>query len=169
MQGFVHIQKKLEGFYKNYYTNELIKGSILFSALGLLYFIFTLYLEYFLWLEPLARTLLFWLFVGVEIFLLYRFILLPIIQLTRVKKGISDIESSKIIGNYFPEVQDKLLNILQLKAESDYTELVLASIDQKAKELQPIPFQKAINFKGNTKYLKYLAIPVSQLEIPGSS
>lgn len=160
MQGFQYIQQKLEAFYKKYYTNELIRGSILFSALGLLYLIFTLYLEYFLWLEPLARTLLFWIFIAVECYLLYRFILLPIVQLTKVKKGISDVQSSKIIGNHFPEVQDKLLNILQLKAESDDTELVLASIDQKAKELQPIPFQKAIDFKGNIKYIKYLAIPI---------
>ncbi len=160
MQGFQHIQRKLEAFYKKYYTNELIKGSILFGALGLLYLIFTLYLEYFLWLEPFARTLLFWVFVAVEVYLFYQFILLPIIQLTRLKRGISDVQSSRIIGDYFPEVQDKLLNILQLKAESNDTELVLASIDQKAKELQPIPFQKAINFKGNVKYVKYLAIPV---------
>lgn len=160
MHGFNNIQKKLESFYKKYYTNELIKGFILFSALGLLYLIFTLYLEYFLWLEPIARTILFWLFIGVEVYLLYRFILLPIIQLTKVKRGISDVQSSKIIGDYFPEVQDKLLNIIQLKTESNKEELVLASIDQKAKELQPIPFQKAINFKRNLKYTKYLAIPL---------
>jgi hypothetical protein len=160
MKGFEHIQQKLEGFYKKYYTNELIKGGILFCSLGLIYFIFTLYLEYFLWLKPTARTILFWIFIVVESYLFYKFILLPIIQLMRIKKGISDEQSSKMIGDYFPEVQDKLLNILQLKAESDETELVLASIDQKAKDLQPIPFQKAINFKGNVKYVKYLAIPI---------
>ena len=160
MKGYQSIQKKLEGFYKKYYINELIKGAILFCSLGLLYFIFTLYLEYFLWLKPIARTLLFWVFIGVEFYLLYRFILLPIIQLTRMKKGISDIQSSRIIGDYFPEVKDKLLNVLQLKHESQETELVLASIDQKAKELQPIPFQRAINFKGNVKYVKYLSIPL---------
>lgn len=160
MRGFQHIQSKLEGFYKKYYTNELIKGGILFFSLGLIYFIFTLYLEYFLWLKPTARTLLFWIFIGVEAFLFYKFILVPIIQLMKIKKGISDEQSSKMIGDYFPEVQDKLLNILQLKSENAETELILASIDQKAKELQPIPFKKAINFKRNIKYVKYLAIPV---------
>ena len=160
MRGFEHIQKKLEGFYKKYYTNELIKGVILFFSLGLIYFIFTLYLEYFLWLKPTARTILFWIFIAVESYLFYKFIVLPIIQLMKIKRGISDEQSSRMIGDYFPEVQDKLLNILQLKAESNDAELVLASIDQKAKDLQPIPFQKAINFKGNIKYVKYLAIPI---------
>jgi len=161
MSGYSIIQNKLEGFYKKFYTNELIKGFILFSSLGLLYFLFTLYLEYFLWLKPLARSILFWTFIVVEVYLFYRFILLPLTKLARIKKGISDADSSKIIGNHFPEVQDKLLNILQLKKENEETELLLASIEQKAKELQPIPFRKAINFKKNTKYVKYLSIPLA--------
>lgn len=161
MSGYSIIQKKLEGFYKKFYTNELIKGFILFSSLGLLYFLFTLYLEYFLWLKPLSRTILFWTFIVVEVYLFYRFILLPLTKLARIKAGISDAESSKIIGDHFPEVQDKLLNILQLKKENEETELLLASIEQKAKELQPIPFRKAINFKKNTKYVKYLSIPLA--------
>lgn len=161
MSGYSIIQKKLEGFYKKFYTNELIKGFILFSSLGLLYFLFTLYLEYFLWLKPLARTILFWTFIVVEVYLFYRFIVLPLTKLARIKTGISDADSSKIIGNHFPEVQDKLLNILQLKKENQETELILASIEQKAKELQPIPFRKAINFQKNTKYVKYLSIPIA--------
>jgi hypothetical protein len=161
MSGFQNIQRKLEGFYQKYYTNELIKGLILFFSLGLIYFLFTLFLEYFLWLEPVARTVLFWTFVAVEVFLFYKFIVLPITQITRIKKGISQAESSRIIGNHFPEVQDKLLNILQLQKESGETELILASIEQKSKELQPIPFTNAINLKGNIKYAKYLAIPLA--------
>ena len=40
------------------------------------------------------------------------------------------------------------------------SELLLASIDQKSLELNPIPFKLAINFKKNIGYLKYAAIPV---------
>jgi len=160
MKEFNNIQKKLSVFYKKYYTNELIKGAILFSVTGLLYFFFTIYVEYFFWLEPISRTILFWGFIIVEGFLLYRFILTPIIHLIKMKKGISEIQSSKIIGNHFPEVRDKLLNILQLKKENKETELLFASIEQKSKELQPIQFTKAVNFKKNVKYAKYLLIPV---------
>ena len=38
----------------------MIKGSILFLSFGLLYLIFTLLIENFLWLKPFARTILFW-------------------------------------------------------------------------------------------------------------
>ena len=160
MEGFRNIERKLEGFYKKYYTNELIKGTILFVSFGLLYFLFTLYVEYFLWLEPVFRTVLFWTFLFVEGLLFFKFIALPIFHLIKMKQGISTTESSKIIGEYFPEVQDKLLNIIQLKKESAETELLLASIEQKAKELQPVPFVKAVNFKKSLKYTKYLTIPV---------
>jgi len=160
MQAYQKIQQKLHGFIRKYYTNELIKGIILFLAFGLLYFLFTLLIEHFLWLKPTARTILFWVFIGVEFALLIRYIFIPILKLFGIAKGISLNEASKIIGVHFKEIDDKLLNMLQLHEENAQSELVLASIDQKAANLQPIPFQKAIQFSGNKKYLKYLAIPL---------
>lgn len=160
MKVFEKIEEKLQQFSKKYYTNELIKGIILFVSLGLLYFLITLFIEYFLWLKPMARTLLFWVFILVEVLLLLRFILFPIFKLIGLKKGISTEEASKIIGNHFPEVKDKLLNVLQLKQYGEQSDLLLASIEQKSLELQPIPFTNAINFTTNLKYAKYILIPV---------
>ncbi|MCI2229442.1 DUF4175 family protein [Polaribacter sp. MSW13] len=160
MNGFKSIEDKLHQFTRKFYTNELIKGGILFFSLGFLYLLFTLFLEYFLWLKPTARTILFWLFVLVEVFLLIKFIAFPIFKLIGLGKGISFTESSKIIGNHFPEVKDKLLNVLQLKESSSQSDLLLASIHQKSKELQPIPFVKAIDFGTNKKYLKFAIVPV---------
>ncbi|TXG37187.1 hypothetical protein [Seonamhaeicola maritimus] len=160
MQNFEAIRNKLEAFIKRYYTNELLKGAILFFAIGLLYFLFTLFVEYVLWLGTGARTILFWLFIAVELALLVKFIVLPLAKLLRIKDGINYEEASKIIGNHFPEVNDKLLNVLQLNQNVQQSELLLASIEQKSIELKPIPFKLAINLKQNIKYLKYAAIPV---------
>ena len=157
------IYQKLEAFIKKYYTNELIKGSLLFIGFGLLYFLFTLFIEYFLWLKPFGRTLLFWIFIGVEVFLLFRFILFPIFKLFKLQKGIDYNQASTIIGNHFTEVSDKLTNFLQLSASENSTEsseLMLASIEQKANSLQPIPFGNAINFKANKKYLPLAIVPI---------
>lgn len=160
MDSFRKIQDKLEGFIKRYYTNELLKGVILFFAIGLLYLLFTLFIEYALWLGTRARTVLFWLFVTVELALLIKFIIIPIAKLFKLKTGINYKDASKIIGNHFAEVNDKLLNVLQLNENPTQSELLLASIEQKSLELKPIPFKLAINFKQNVKYLKYAAIPV---------
>ncbi len=160
MENFSKIEKKLQLFSKKYYTNELIKGVILFISLGVLYLFFTLFIEYVLWLKPSARTFLFWLFVVVELFLFFRFICFPIFKIIGLQRGISFEESSKIIGNHFPEVKDKLLNILQLKQNDNKSDLLLASIEQKSNEIQPISFNKAVNFNSNIKYLKYALIPI---------
>ncbi|MFD1616182.1 hypothetical protein [Gelatiniphilus marinus] len=160
MSNFKTIQTKLEQFIARYYINDLIKGTILFFAIGLLYFLFTLFIEYVLWLKPLARTILFWLFVFVEVVLLVKFVALPLAKLFKLKKGIDYADASKIIGQHFPEVNDKLLNVLQLKQNPSQSELLLASIEQKSIELKPVPFKLAVNFKNNLSYLKYAAIPV---------
>jgi hypothetical protein len=136
---------------------------IFFIGLGLLYFLFTLFVEYFLWLKPIGRTLLFWTFIVVETFLLIRFILRPIFKLFNLQKGIDYNDASAIIGKHFTEVNDKLTNFLQL-SDSDLhqnkSELLLASIEQKANSLQPIPFGNAINFKTNRKYLPLAILPI---------
>ncbi|MFV5694161.1 hypothetical protein ACM55G_01820 [Flavobacterium sp. LB3P122] len=157
------IYQKLEAFIRKFYTNELIRGIIFFIGLGLLYFLFTLFVEHFLWLKPMGRTILFFGFVGVEVYLLSRFILFPIFKLFKLQKGINYKQASAIIGNHFTEVSDKLTNFLQLVDLDNHqnkSELLVASIEQKANSLQPIPFGNAINFNTNHKYLPLALIPV---------
>lgn len=156
------IYDKLEAFIKKYYTNELIKGSLFFIGLGLIYFLVTLFIEYFLWLKPSYRTFLFVLFIIVEAFLFFRFILIPIFKLFKLKSGIDYKVASAIIGTHFSEVQDKLINFLQLSQDqsSVSSELVLASIEQKSNSLYPIPFGNAINFKANSKYFPLALAPL---------
>ncbi|UCE93808.1 MAG: hypothetical protein JSV73_00505 [Flavobacteriaceae bacterium] len=161
MEHFKNIHDKLKAFIRKYYTNEIIKGGILFLSFGLLYLLLTLALEHYFWFEPLARTALFWLFIGIEFYFLFRFILIPVMKLIGIRKGISNHEASRIIGKHFSEVDDKLLNIIQLNSSDTRNELLSASIEQKSKELRPVKFRKAIVFKNNVAYLKYLLIPVT--------
>ncbi|PVX45863.1 hypothetical protein C8C85_1670 [Flavobacterium sp. 103] len=163
MEKSYSIHQKLEAFIKKYYTNELIRGIIFFIGLGLIYFLFTLFIEYFLWLKPQGRTFLFWFFITVEAILLFRFILFPIFKILKFQKGIDYTQASVIIGSHFSEVNDTLTNYLQL-SKSDISaynsELLLASIEQKANSLRPIPFGKAIDFSTNRKYLPLAILPI---------
>ena len=85
MNNLENIQVKLHQFIRKFYINELIKGLLLFFTIGLLYFIFTLLIEHFLWLKPVPRTLLFWLFVLVEILLIVFYIAIPIFLRKKVE------------------------------------------------------------------------------------
>lgn len=160
MEAKNEIYNKLEDFIKKFYFNELIKGSILFLGIGLLYFIATLLAEHFLWLSTFGRSLLFGIFILFELFLLFRFILFPIFKLVKLQKGLNYVDASQIIGTHFTEVKDKLLNFLQLANQDNPSELLLASIDQKANTLQPVPFSNAINYSKNKKFLPYLIAPI---------
>lgn len=159
MNNAALIYTKLESFIRKFYTNELLRGTLFFIGLGLLYFLFTVFIEYFLWLQPFARTILFFIFISIEVFLLFRFILFPIFKLFKLQKGINYEIASAIIGKHFPEVSDKLLNFLQLSTAPNQSELLVASIDQKAASLQSIPFSNAINFKSNKKYIPLTLLP----------
>ena len=110
----------------------------------------------------MGRTLLFALFVLVEGLLLVRFVAFPIFKLFKLQKGINFEEASAIIGTHFTEVSDKLINFLQLTDTNsqEKSELLLASIEQKAKLLSPIPFSNAINFNVNKKYLPLVILPI---------
>ncbi len=154
------IFNKLEEFIKKYYLNQLIKGSFFFIGIGLLYFLFTLFVEYFFWLKPTGRTILFWMFITVEVILFFRFICFPIFKLFKIQKGIGYKEASKIIGNHFSQVNDKLINFLQLAESPEKSELLLASIEQKAENLKPVPFSNAIDFKKSYKFLPLALLPL---------
>ncbi len=160
MTNFEIIQDKLTKFISKYYRNELIRGVILFLAIGLLYFLLTVVVEHFFWLNTTGRTILFALFVAVELALIVKFIVIPLARLYKLFSGIDFTKASEMIGNHFPEVSDKLINILQLRNNGGDDELTWASINQKSADLEPIPFSMAIDFKKNAGYLKYLAIPL---------
>lgn len=139
----------------------LIQGSLVFLALGFLFFLVILAVEYFLWLGSTGRLILFFVFIGIELFLFYRFMLIPLLYLLRLKNGISNKEASLLIGKHFPDVDDKLYNLLDLAEDRNQSELLLASIEQRSQLLGPIPFVAALNFRESFKYAKYLFLPAA--------
>ncbi|MBR5778020.1 MAG: hypothetical protein IKY22_06140 [Bacteroidales bacterium] len=157
--------EKLDAFIRKYYKNQLIKGVLYTVGLLLLLFILISVLEYFGYFGTAVRMVLFWVYVLVTIVFLVLYVLRPLTKMYKIGKRISYHQAADIIGKHFPEISDKLLNLLQLKELSANTEsdLLEASIIQKTATLSPIPFLKAIDLKQNKKYLKYALIPLGIL------
>ncbi|MGB7395087.1 MAG: hypothetical protein WA913_11900 [Pricia sp.] len=160
MASYKNILEKLNRFSQKYYTKMLVKGLLLFVVLGLLFFFVVLAVEYFLWLNSTGRLLLLLVFIAVECFLLFRYILTPLFYLFKLKRGISHKQASLLIGKHFPEVGDKLYNLLDLAEDKNQSELLLASIEQRSEDMNPVPFTKAVDFRDNLKYTKYLILPI---------
>ena len=141
----------------------MIKGIIYALALLLSLFLLIAVLEHFGYFGTVVRGILFWSYLIVGGGVLAYYVIVPIAKMFRFGKVISYEEAAKIIGTHFPEVQDKLLNLLQLQqlgSESD-DDLLRAAIAQKSSQLSPVPFTQAINIKANRKHLKYVVVPVS--------
>ena len=138
----------------------LVKGLLLFVVLALLLLFFVLGVEYFLWLGSTGRLVLLLFFLGVACFLLFRYVLTPLFYLFKLKRGLTNKEASTLIGKHFPNIGDKLYNLLDLAEDAERSELLVASIEQRSEAMGPIPFAKAVDLSENLKYTKYLIIPV---------
>lgn len=156
--------RKLDAFIRKYYKNQIIKGGIYSITALVVLFLLINFLEYFAWFNSTGRTILFYSYLTISVFILVKFVVIPLLHIFRIGKIISHQQAAQIIGRHFSDVRDKLLNTLQLKEladkSSDNLELIKASIDQKTENLRPIPFNNAIDFRKNQRYLKYALPPL---------
>ncbi|MBK9543636.1 MAG: DUF4175 domain-containing protein [Bacteroidetes bacterium] len=179
--------QKLDAFIRKYYKNQFVKGAIYAFTLSLAFYLLVTTLEYVGHFSTTLRTVLFYSFIGGILFILGRFVIIPLLHLYRIGKLISHEQAAEIIGKHFSNVEDKLLNVLQLRKLAEegrgtrdegrtgdggrigennfHTELIDASINQKAEELKPIPFVSAINIGDNKRYARYALIPLLVLVV----
>ena len=122
-------------------------------------------LEHWLWLDSSGRLVLFVCFLLVESLLLFRFIVIPLGRLMRLRRGIDEKQASRIIGSYFPNVGDRLLNLLELTENDSKSELLMASIEQRSNRLRAVNFVQAVSLKDGLSRSKYLLLPLGLLVV----
>lgn len=110
-----------------------------------------------------GRTALFYGFMALAAAAAVRGVVLPLLRLLHIRGGLDHAAASRIIGDHFPEVADKLLNTLQLTAQyaeapEGTRELILASIRQRTEALKAVPFIGAIDFSATRRMLR-VALP----------
>jgi hypothetical protein len=161
--------EKLDQFIRKYYINQLIRGALYSIGLILLLFLVISVLEYYYYFSSGIRKAMFFSFVGISAVALGGWVGLPLLRYFRLGSVISHEQAAQIIGQHFTNVKDKLLNILQLRQQSEQStagrELIMASVDQKSEEISPVPFKKAIDLSANRKYLRYALPPLALLVI----
>jgi len=167
VNSYTQLIGKLDDFIRRYYTNQLIRGAIYSVGALVLFFIASTAIEYVGHLGTTGRTLLFYTYICAAAFILFRFILIPLLKLYKLGSVISHEKAADIIGKHFSDVRDKLVNTLQLHTQLDNSpenvSLITASIDQRIAELRPVPFAAAVDLNENKKYARYAAIPLAIL------
>lgn len=153
------IFEKLDNYKRKYYKNLLIKGTLFTLALIFSAFLLVSTVEYFGRFNSIIRAILFFGFLGMVIYSLLAWVIKPLLYIFHFTKPLTNEKAANEIGKFFPEIEDKLLNTLQLSLISDKdNSLLQASISQKANELSFLKFADAINIDENKKYLK-IAFP----------
>ncbi|MFT5858282.1 MAG: hypothetical protein ACI865_000366 [Flavobacteriaceae bacterium] len=163
MSAFNRLLDQVDGFIRKYYKNQMIKGIFLFIGVLLTTYLLVITLEYFGRFNSYVRGGLLFSFLGLNVYILSRYIAIPLLKLKAYGKRINRYQASSIIGSFFPDVSDRLLNTLQLKDQMDENsadfELLNASVQQRSANLSMVPFTSAIDLNENKRHLMW-ALPV---------
>lgn len=157
--------EKIERFVRKFYFNRLIQGVLAGAMLWIVFYLLINGLEYFSWFPSKGRFVLFLFLMAGSAFVAVFHFLIPLFNMIRFRKKMSPAQAAILIGRFFPDIQDKLLNTIQLtetlQGDRD-NELLAATITQRTANLSPIRFSDAVDLRSN---LKYLAIFFGMLAI----
>jgi len=162
MSAYNNLIENLDKFIRKFYLNKVIKGSLFFLAFTIPFYLLINFLEYkFYFSNGIRLGLLVFLTLSI-LTTLAVWVVMPLTKYFKLGRLISHEQAASIVGEHFVSVQDKLLNILQLRdqasAQNDNS-LLLAGVEQKSDEIRLISFPKAIDLNKNRKYLKYALPP----------
>ncbi|MFN8417204.1 MAG: DUF4175 family protein [Cytophagaceae bacterium] len=151
----------LKQYKRKYYLNRLLKGLLITAGLVSSVYLSLTLLEYYGRFNSGIRLFFFIALSGTLLYTLISWVAVPLFHLKNNHKQLSDEEASLQIGKFFPEIKDKLLNTLQLSEQSKSTNaLVIASIQQRAQELNKYDFPSAIQLSENRKYFRFVLPPL---------
>ena len=159
MNDYERLISRLDAFIRKYYANMVIRGTLVFLSCLCLFFLTASVSEYYFYLPVWVRMGVMGVFMVLGTAALVAWVAVPLTKMVRLGKVISHDRAASIIGAHFPEISDKLLNILQLKrsvSDSESRELAEASINQKISRISVVPFNNAVDLSRNRRYLPYL-------------
>ena len=161
--------EKTERFVRKFYVNRLIQGVLIGAALWIVFYLLINTLEYFSWFSSKVRFVLFILLIIGSLLVATLYFIIPLVNLIRFRKKMSLEQAALLIGKFFPDIHDKLLNTLQLSdnlATDASNELLMATIEQRTAQLSPVRFTDAVDLKGNLRYLYvFLALLLALLAL----
>ena len=157
-----NVINRLEEFSRSYHRSLIFRGLASCLSVLLVFFIIICVIEYFSFLNSTFRKIIFWTYLSISAILIVKLVIIPILKLFLSKNSPNENKRvAKLIGQHFPEIEDRLINILELN-ELDYSskELINASIDKKYIEIKSYSFKNAIDWKKTINYLKTSSFPI---------
>jgi len=153
MSSLNEIHIKLNQYRKKYCKRQVIGGALIFLIISLSLFLFFAVLEYQLWMSSSARTIVLFLFIASLILGFILLIIKPLTEYYRSKGSTDNRNAAREISHYFPEIEDRLVNLLELGSQSkEESALIQAAIDKRARSFSKLEFSQAVDFTILKKY-----------------
>jgi len=164
------IEKKLEQFTtRTLVASGLSRFLIFISSFSLLFFV-VVTSELLFRFSSSVRTVIFFAFILITLFVLLLFIVIPLSKKYSSFKRNGFSIAAEHVGELFPTVKDQLLNALQLYKEDERitysNELTLAAFAAMAQKVEPLDFSAVIKFDAAQKQLKLVVLGLLAAIVP---
>ncbi len=170
METMNWLENELKRFATRYYFNAFLQRLALFILACFIVVLSFSIAEYAFWFEKGIRVFLFWGFVFLNVSLFSVFLAQPLLRLAGFRQQLSHRDFALIIGRHFPEINDRILNVLELSKENSSSasiDLIKASIEQKTKEIRFVRFFDALDRRKTIRRIPLLAIPLLAMLVMG--
>lgn len=121
-----------------------------------------------LWMGTTPRTIIFWSALALALGLLGYFFFAPLLRLVGLLPRPADEDVAKQIGTHYPEVSDRLVNILDLtsgRASGATSPLVDRAVSRLSHEVAPVPFEEIEQFDDAKRAGRLAIMPMLGLAV----
>ena len=142
---------------------ELTFGLVLTLGILAALWLLSVAVEAGFWLDTEPRTVLFWGIVLVAAGLLIYFLLVPLLRLAGLLRGPSEDEVARRIGARYPEVSDRLLNLLHLsqgRGSQAPNAMVDGAVRMLGERVEPVPFERVEDFHRARRVGRLASLPL---------
>ncbi|WP_457651996.1 DUF4175 family protein [Rhodocaloribacter sp.] len=160
------LRQRLRAAMRRMTLAEALFGLVLTLGVVSAYWVLSVALEAGFWLDGSVRAVLFWTGALMATGLFVYFLLLPLMRLAGLVRGPSEERVARRIGARFPEVSDRLVNLLQL-ASGRHTEapnaLVDGAVQMLGRQVESVPFEQVEDFRRARRAARITVWPVLAL------
>ncbi|QXD15665.1 chromosome partitioning protein ParA [Rhodocaloribacter litoris] len=162
-QLVLRLRQRLQAVIRRITFAEMAFGLVLLLGACSAYWVVSVALEAGFWLDVTPRAILFWGGVVLLGGLFVYFLLLPLLRLTGLLPGLSEEQVARRIGAHYPEVSDRLVNVLHLASgrHSDApAPLIDGAVRMLTEQVQHVPFEQVERFERARRAARLATAPV---------
>ena len=131
MSSLEEIHAKLNGFKRKYCKRQVISGLLIFLITSLSLFLLLSYLEHQFWMSSAVRTAMLFVFLIFLVSGLIFLIIRPLMRYFSANQSLDNKQVAKEVAIHFPEIEDRLVNLLELGDQTDEENALMQFSSQK--------------------------------------